>query len=125
MQVDCFCFNWEEVKKRSSAEQVVDEMISTDDIDIYSTSLPDGIWNSDSASQHFEVAEALGKFTKDNYSDEYSGADILASLISEGDSIDEIGLSPLTEGCYFISLSPNRVSSINKVFNNIDLVKTK
>ena len=65
MQVTAFCFNWTEVRKRTSPEQIVAEMIHTDDIDIYSIALTDGMWSSDSASQHFQAAEeialALGK----------------------------------------------------------------
>ena len=121
MQVDCFGFKWEEVKKRPSAEAVVEEMIFTDDIDIYSISLPDGIWKSDSARQYFEVAMALDRFIAADGSADFSGVEAVASLISEGKSIDEIGLSSLTDGCYFISISPERISGLREAFNNMDL----
>jgi hypothetical protein len=59
MQITARCFDWAEVQKRTSPEQIVEEMIHTDDIDIYAKELPDGIWMSDSATQHFETAEHL------------------------------------------------------------------
>ena len=59
MQVSCFAFNWQEVLKRPDAAAIVDEMIRTDDIDIYATYLPEELLPNDSAMLHFAVASAL------------------------------------------------------------------
>ena len=102
---------------------IVEEMIETDDIDLYATYLPDEIWRSDSATQHFEAAEALSDLLK---AVEPSGRDALSSvtqLISTGESIDELGLSPLTDGCYFVSISPERVAALDAAFSSLDLQK--
>lgn len=119
MQITAFCFNWDEVRKRTSTEQIVEEMIRTDDIDIYAEELPDEIWTSDSAIQHHHTAEVLAKALK-RTPDSNALRDI-ASLISVGDSVDELGISALTEGCYFISISPARVQSLLKSFLQLDL----
>jgi len=57
MQVSVFGFNWVEVCKRPNAETIVDEMILTDDVDLYATYLPDDMWLNDSASLHFSIVE--------------------------------------------------------------------
>ena len=59
MQVTCFCFDWKDVLKRQNAQAIVDEMILTDDIDLYLKDIPDGMWFSDSYNQYFFVAAAL------------------------------------------------------------------
>ncbi len=121
MQVTAICFDWDEVQKRTSAEQIVEEMILTDDIDIYAKDLPRGIWMSDSAIQYFEAAEqiemALGE------SSDQPDLKQIAAVISTRDALDELGISPLTEGCYFISISPSRVESLLQSFQRIDLEK--
>ena len=121
MQVTCSAFDWEEVRKRPNAEAIVEEMILTDDIDLYEKSLPDDIWPSDSYMQHFGTAEILEKALK-TYQGPYRDAlaDI-ASLISCGASIDELGISPLTDNCYFVSLSPERVKGIVASMQVLDL----
>ena len=43
-------------------------MICNDDIDIYTKDLPEGVWASDSASQHFDAAEQI-KFAIDTFRD--------------------------------------------------------
>jgi hypothetical protein len=37
-------------------------------------------------------------------------------LISEGASIDELGLSALTDGAYFLSISPGPVAELSRAF---------
>ena len=110
MQVSAFCFDWSEVLKRTSAEQIVDEMICNDDIDIYTKDLPEGVWASDSASQHFEAAEQI-RLAIDTIPDRPELKEV-ATVISSGEALDELGISPLTEGCYFISISPSRIESL-------------
>lgn len=116
MQIIALGFNWSEVRKRTSSQQIVDEMIHTDDIDIYTSDVPRGVWRSDSASQHFQTAEALSNERKANPDD--NALSHVASLIANGDSIDELGLSPLTDGVYFITISPERVAALLPSFSS-------
>lgn len=121
MQVSCFAFNWDEVRKRPSADAIVEEMICTDDVDLYATYLPDEIWRGDSAMLHFAVASALSDLLSSPEARLFPKVDTVAQLISEGESIDELGLSPLTEGTYFISLSPERVSHLCQAFDQLPI----
>jgi hypothetical protein len=117
MQVSAFCVDWSEVQKRTSAEQIVDEMICNDDIDIYTSELPEGVWASDSASQHFEAAEQI-ELAIDAFPDRPELKDV-ATVISFGEALDELGISPLTEGCYFISISPSRIETLLPSFQRM------
>jgi len=119
MQITAFCFDWVEVQKRTSAEQIVEEMIHTDDIDIYTKDLPDGVWTSDSASQHFEAAEQI-ELAVGASPDQPELKDI-ATVISTGEALDELGISDLTDGCYFISISPSRIESLLQSFQRLDV----
>jgi hypothetical protein len=119
MQVTVFCFDWKEVEKRGSSRQIVEEMIETDDIDLYAIGLPEGLWSSDSAMQHFSTAEILAEAVKARPHDEKLRE--MASLIAAGESVDELGLWPLTEGCCFVSISPARVASLLRAFQGSDL----
>jgi hypothetical protein len=121
MQITCFGFDWAEVRKRSSAEQIVEEMIHSDDIDKYSKQLPGSIWRSDSANQHFETAEILSKALRLMPPTSVKALEEISKLISNGDSIDELGLSTLTEGCYFISISPESVASLQTSFESLNV----
>lgn len=121
MQVTCQAFDWEEVKKRPDVETVVAEMIRTDDVDIYSTYLPNETWPSDSAILHFSVASALAELLASSDAERYPGVRLVARLISDGDSVDELGLSPLTEGTYFVSLSPDRVVELSAAFAQLPI----
>ena len=106
MQVSCFGLDWTEVQKRPDARAVVEEMIYGDAGDRYVRALPEGMWTSDSATLHFESADLLladWPETNDQSQDEALRA--LSELITTGDAIDELGISPLTEGCYFLSSS--------------------
>jgi hypothetical protein len=120
MQVTCFAFDWTEVLKRPNVQHVVDEMICHDDIDIYSRELPDGVWLSDSAFQHFSVAEALADLLPRVDATTRLAVEPLSQLISSGAATDELGISPLTDGCYFISLSPERVSTLRRAVDSLD-----
>ena len=120
MQVTCFCFDWKDVLKRPNAEAILDEMILTDDIDLYAKDIPDGVWFSDSHNQYISVAEALSEIIPIAPADFRSTLESISQIISIGKTIDELGISPLTEGCYFISMSPERVSEIYQAFNSID-----
>ena len=117
MQVSAFCFDWSEVQKRASAEEIVEQMIHTDDIDIYTKELPDGAWTSDSASQHFEAANQIASAI-DTHPDRQDLRDI-ATVITSGESLDELGISELTEGCYFISISPSRIKTLLPSFQRV------
>ena len=119
MQVSTFCFDWNEVLKRTSAEQIVEEMIETDDIDIYTKDLPDGVWMSDSAIQHFEAADEI-ELALSSSPDQPELKDI-ATIISTGEALDELGISDLTDGCYFISISPSRIESLLQSFQQLDI----
>jgi hypothetical protein len=119
MQVSAFCFDWNEVLKRTSAEQIVEEMILTDDIDIYTKDLPDGIWMSDSAIQHFEAADEIEKAIAVAL-DPPELKDI-ATVISTGEALDELGISDLTDGCYFISISPSRIELLLQSLRRLDV----
>jgi hypothetical protein len=119
MQITAFCFDWVEVQKRTSAEQIVEEMIHTDDIDIYTKDLPDGVWTSDSASQHFEAAEQI-ELAVGASPDQPELTDI-ATVISTGEALDELGISDLTDGCYFISISPSRIEPLLQSFQRLDV----
>lgn len=121
MQVTCFGFDWDEVLKRPSAAIVVKEMILNDDIDKYSKELPDGIWLSDSAMQHFETGEELAEFCESAPAKKQDALRSLCKLISNGESLDELGLSPLTEGCYFISLSPATARALLEAIRTLDI----
>lgn len=121
MQVSCFGLDWNEVSKRRSADAIVKEMIATDDIDLYATYLPDGLWKSDSAALHLEVAEVLSELIEMVDPATRSPISAISELISEGESMDELGLASLTEGCYFISLSPERVASLSQAFSSVDI----
>jgi hypothetical protein len=44
----------------------------------------------------------------------------VAGLVSSGDSIDELGLAALTDGCYFVSVSPERVKALHEAFGRLD-----
>ena len=119
MQVSTFCFDWNEVLKRTSAEQIVEEMIETDDIDIYTKDLPDGVWMSDSAIQHFEAADEI-ELALSSSPDQPELKDI-ATIISTGEALDELGISDHTDGCYFISISPSRIESLLQSFQQLDI----
>ena len=121
MQVTVQGFNWEEVEKRASPEAVAEEMIFTDDIDNYSTYISGDMWPSDSAHDYFNTAEILTRLIDKTSSPERDAIIEISKLISAGDPIDEIGLSPLSDGCYFISLSPGTVNSLYNHFNSLDL----
>lgn len=121
MQVTCQAFNWEEVRKRPNVDAIVAEMIHTDDIDIYSTYMPGEIWPSDSAILHFAVASALSELLSSADARLFSGVQLAAQLISDGESVDELGLSPFTEGTYFISLSPERVVEFSQAFAQLPI----
>lgn len=122
MQVTCIPFKWDEVEKRKVAQKIVDEMILTDDIDNYSVPLPDGVWTSDSGSQHFEVVEALYELSQTDKAEDHDGLDEVRRLLSnEGPSIDELGIAALTDHCYYISMSPKTVARMAKVFGALDL----
>jgi hypothetical protein len=121
MQVSCFGFDWNEVRKRPNAGAIVEEMILTDDIDNYATSLPEEMWRSDSYTQHFEAAEGLSELAKSAKASNREAIALVAQLISTGESIDELGLGPLTDGCYFVSISPERVATLDAAFSSIDL----
>lgn len=121
MQVTCFGFKWDEVKKRKSGQQIVDEMILTDDIDLYSVPLPDGLWLSDSGTQHFATIEALEEFSVTPKSSEYPGLGEVRRLLANGPSIDELGISELTDGCYYVSMSPTTVARMDGVFGALQL----
>jgi hypothetical protein len=121
MQVTCFGFKWDEVKKRKSAQQIVDEMILTDDIDLYSVPLPEEIWKSDSGSQHFATIEALEEFSETPEASEYPGLDDVRRLLANGPSIDELGISELTDDCYYVSMSPATVAKMAGVFRALEL----
>lgn len=125
MQVSCFGINWDEIQKRGSGEKIVEEMICTDDVDMYTITLPDGLWISDSANQHFDTADKIESAKSNASIDHKKALDDLSKLISNGESIDELGLSPLTEGCYFISISPDKISSLLESFHSLDLNKIK
>ncbi|HHP7236488.1 MAG TPA: hypothetical protein ACFCUC_17785 [Desulfobacterales bacterium] len=120
MQVTCFCFDWNDVLKRHDAQAIVDEMILTDDIDLYAKDIPEWVWFSDSHNQYFSVAEALSELIPVASADIRPALESITQIISIGETIDELGIQPLTEGCYFISMSPNRVSEMHQAFNSID-----
>jgi hypothetical protein len=120
MQVSCFGLDWTEVQKRPDARAVVEEMIYGDAGDRYVRALPEGMWTSDSATLHFESADLLladWPETDDQSQDEALRA--LSELITTGDAIDELGISPLTEGCYFLSLSPELIVEFDDVLQKL------
>lgn len=121
MQVTCFGFPWEEVRKRPHAQAVVDEMILTDDIVHYAVPLPEGLWRSDSASQHFAVIEELGLLAESTHAARHPSLPEVRRLLAEGPSIDELGIAPLTDDCYYISLSPETVRYLAHSFAALDL----
>jgi len=122
MQVSVFGFNWVEVCKRPNAETIVDGMILTDDVDLYATYLPDDMWLNDSASLHFSIVEVLSSLSVASISQPPKGLDAVKDLLVCGDSaIDELGLSPLTDNCYFMSLSPESVTAFHKRMEQIDI----
>lgn len=121
MQVTCSCFDWAEVRKRSGARAVLDEMLMTDDIDLYEIGLPDELWKTDSANLHFEVARALPHLVNEINSNQRPHLEAIMSVISSGASLDELGLSPLTGGCYFFSISPETVGRLLPAFEGVDI----
>ena len=94
-------------------------MIHTDDIDIYTKDLPDGVWMSDSAIQHFEAADEIEIAI--SASPDLTELKDIATIISTGEALDELGISALTEGCYFISISPSRIESLLQSFQRLDV----
>lgn len=120
MQVTCFGFDWDEVRRRPDAEAIVAEMIRTEDIDRYATYLPDELWPSDRATVHFALASALADLLESDAAGDHPGAAEVARLIADGESIDELGLAPLTEHACFVSLSPERVHELAAVFDGLD-----
>jgi hypothetical protein len=122
MQVSVFGFNWSEVCKRPDAEAILDEMIRTDDVDLYATYLPDAMWPNDSASLHFSIVDALNSLSVSAISQPPNCLDAVKDLLAGGDAaIDQLGLSPLTDHCYFMSLSPESVSDFHQRMQQIDL----
>ncbi len=120
MEVTCFGLDWTEVRKRPDAQAVVEEMIESEDLDRFAQDLPDGMWRSESAAGHFEAAEALADLIDAVDPNQRGALETLTQLLSTGDSIDELGLGPLTEGCYFVSLSPERVAELHQAFASLD-----
>ena len=123
MEIGCFAFDWDEVRKRADARAVVDEMILTDDIDVFATYLPDGMWDLESAIQYFEIAGEFAELVPAAEPDQREHMEAVSRLFSAGDSIYELGLGPLTEGCNFMSMSPGRVSAMRRTFSALDLTK--
>lgn len=109
------------IKNEDLTPMLLEEMILTDGIGLYDKPVPDDIWISDSATQHFDTAEVLDEALK-TYQGQYRDAPAdVASLISCGASIDELGISPLTDDCYFVSLSPEKVKELIASMQTIDL----
>ncbi len=122
MQISVFGFNWAEVCKRPNVEAILDEMIRTDDVDLYATYVPDEMWPNDSASLHYSIVEALNSLSPASISPLPNGIDAIKELLASDDAtIDELGLSPLTEHCYFMSLSPETVSNLHRRMEQIDI----
>lgn len=121
MQVTCSCFDWAEVRKRSSAQAVLDEMLMTDDIDLYEIGLPDELWKTDSAILHFEVARALPQLVNKININQRPHLEAIMNVISPGNSLDELGLSLLAGSCFFLSLSPETVGRLSPAFEGVDL----
>ncbi len=122
MQISVFGFNWAEVCKRPDVEAILEEMILTDDVDLYATYVPDEMWPNDSASLHYSIVEALNSLSVASISQPPNGLDAIKELLASVDAaIDELGLSPLTDHCYFMSLSPERVSDLHRRTEQIDI----
>ena len=116
MQVTCFGLNWTEATKRGDAALIVEEMVHSDDADLYTAEVPEEIWPSDSATAHFGLASALAELHASPEAARFPGLPAIAALISDGETIDELGLSAVTEGTCFISLSPERIEPILQAF---------
>lgn len=121
MQVTCFGLNWDEAVRRADAALIVEEMLDSDDAEEYTTSVPDEIWPSDSAVAHFGLASALAELLASPKAERFPGLAEIAALISDGETIDELGLSPVTDGTCFISVSPQRIARLLQAFAKIDL----
>ena len=121
MQVTCFAFDWKAVKSRPTAVAVYEELICSDEVDRYTTQLPDDAWCSDSATQHFETADELEECVEDAPKKMRPALRALSRIISTGESVDELGLSQLSDGCYFVSMSPETVRELLAATRAIDL----
>lgn len=111
MQVSCFGFDWAIVERYEDTESLVDEIIMSDRIDDHAVYLPDGMWLSDGWTQHFEAAEEL---------EALSGDAVIAvrEVIPTGEAVDELGMCDLTEGCNFLSVSPDTVRGLSGQFES-------
>ncbi len=71
------------------------------------------VWVSDSAMQYFQVAEALAHVLPlvDGEVAEHLNLGIRRVLCQEG-HVDELGASALTEGCYWVTASPETTREI-------------
>ena len=116
MQVSCFGLDWAEVLKRPTARAVVEEMLH-DDIDDFAIDVPNGLWMSDSWMQHFEAAEELDALQNDLDAGMAGHVEQIRQIVCSGVALDELGICDLTEGCNFLSMSPQQVQAMAGHFN--------
>lgn len=86
MQISVLGFNWAEVCKRPDVEAILDEMICTDDVDLYATYVPDEMWPNDSASLHYSIVEALNSLSPASISQPPNGLDAIKELLASDDT---------------------------------------
>jgi hypothetical protein len=127
MQVTLDLINWSELIQHPSAEDYIDWVFNLEDegksiaLSCYKYG-----WESDSAIQYFELAEAF------EYALQFLDSDTkeiiqkgLLKLISYEHRVDEFMMAPASDDCYWISASPKTTKEILKFFKNTDFNKIK
>jgi len=79
-------------------------------------------WKSDSGTQYFRVAEIFEHLR--NHVDSKTQMLIdsgVKPLISENSQLDELGTGPITDNCYWISISPTSTKRIYESLNQLNL----
>jgi hypothetical protein len=123
MQVSLDAIDWIQLTNFSSPDEFLEWYFDLEDEgEFRSLSCYDNGWDSDSAMQYFEVASAL-KHLADTSPPEKAThlREGIMKLIAESGHIDEFLLTEPSEGCYWISASPESVASMKNHLDAVDL----
>lgn len=119
MQVSLDPVEWSKLTRFSSASELFDHLYSDEGAEESLTpekcSCYDNGWESDSASQYFEVANALEhaqKFISQTVVTHLTQG--IRRVLCENGHVDEFGASIATEGHYWLSASPETTREIWK-----------
>lgn len=122
MQVTLDIVDWNELVKFGTPKAFLDYFHEEDDDSDWLVSCYDLGWDSDSFLQYNEVAAAIeGILDRVPPGDRRQVEVGLLPLISQGKQVDEFKMGPASEGCWWISASPETTRSIHENLSRLDL----